>query len=280
MSYRGSFGSPFGAYLTPWVKRLLIANAIVFLLIWTTVLPFGWALEFLAFNSREVLERPWTVLTYMFLHGRFWHLFFNLLAIYFFGPPLEERWGSSEFIKYYLICGAGAVLVSFLFGEHAVYGASGAAYGLLLAFALQWPDAPIYVWFVLPVKAKYLALFLGVANLLSGLASRPDGIAHFAHVGGLVVGYLYLRRGWRSRLSLEGLRRRWRRRKLTAIPGGEPDSARPTEAATRRRRSEGERDVWDEVDRVLDKIAASGLQSLTPEERHFLDEISKKYREE
>ncbi len=174
----------------------------------------------------------------------------------------------------------GAAAFSFLFGGHAVYGASGAAYGLLLAFALHWPNAPIYIWFVLPVKAKYLALFLGAMDLLSGIAGRADGIAHFAHVGGLVVGYLYLRRGWRSALSLKRVRRRMRRQKLTAIPGGEREEAGTEPSTVRRRHPEGERDVWDdEVDRVLDKIAASGIQSLTPEERHFLDEISKRYRE-
>lgn len=277
MSYRGAYASPFS--VTPWVSRLLIANAVVFLLVATTVLPFRWAVDFLAFNPGDVLERPWTVVTYMFLHGRFGHLFVNLLGLFFFGPPLEERWGSTEFIKYYLVCGAGAVLVSFLFGDHAVFGASGAVYGLLLAFALTWPDAPIYVMFILPVKAKYLALFLGAFDLLSGVMGRADGVAHFAHVGGLVVGYLYLQRGWRTHLRLDRWRWRGRRPKLTAIPGGESNGEATGESAPRRRHGGADADLWDEVDRVLDKIAASGLNSLTPEERHFLDEISKRYRE-
>lgn len=286
MVYRSSYGSPFGAHLTPWVKRLLIANAVVWLLIATTVLPVRWAVEFLAFDPGAVLAKPWTLLTYMFVHVEFFHLFFNLLMIFFFGPPLEERWGSSEFIKYYLICGAGAVAVSLVFGEGPVIGASGAGLGLLLGFALNWPDAPIYVWFVLPVKAKYLALFLGAFSLLAGLQGA-GGVAHFAHVGGLVVGYLYLKKGWRLSLRLKDLGRRWRRSRLTAVTGGngEAEGARGGAAggggAGGRRRRGGERDpeVWDEVDRVLDKIAASGLGSLTPEERHFLDEISKRYRE-
>ena len=288
MAYRSSFGgSPFGAYVTPWVKRLLIANAVVFLLIATTVLPVRWAVEFLAFDPTAVLAKPWTLVTYMFVHGDFFHLFFNLLMLFFFGPPLEERWGSSEFIKYYFICGAGAVVVSLIFGEGPVIGASGAMYGLLLAFALHWPDAPIYIWFVLPVKAKYLALFLGAFSLLSGLGGA-GGVAHFAHVGGLVVGYLYLKKGWRLNLGVEDLRRRWKRPKLTAVPGGDDESDDPGAGGggggvggggSRRRRGNGDAAVWDEVDRVLDKIAASGLGSLTAEERHFLDEISKRYRE-
>lgn len=278
MSYRGSFGSPFAAYVTPWVKRLLIANAVVWLLIATHALPFRWALEWLAFNPNEILARPWTVITYMFVHAGFLHLFFNLLIVYFFGPPLEDRWGSPEFIKYFLICGAGAVLVSFIFGEGTVIGASGAAYGLLLAFALLWPDAPIYIWFILPVKAKHLAIFLGAFSLLAGLGGG-SGVAHFAHLGGLAVGYLYLKRGWRSELRLDRWRRRFRRPKLTTIPGGGGDAedAEGEEPAARRRRSGPDDDVRDEVNRVLDKIAASGMDSLTPEERHFLDEISRRY---
>ncbi|MGH7545667.1 MAG: rhomboid family intramembrane serine protease [Gemmatimonadota bacterium] len=288
MAYRSSFGgSPFGAYVTPWVKRLLIANAVVWFLIATRVLPRDLAVAWLAFTPREILVEPWTLVTYMFVHADFFHLFFNLLMLFFFGPPLEERWGGSEFIKYYLICGAGAVLVSLIFGEGPVIGASGAMYGLLLAFALQWPDAPIYIWALLPVKAKYLALFLGAFSLLSGLGGA-GGVAHFAHVGGLVVGYLYLKKGWRLNLRVEDLRRRWRRPKLTAVPGGDEESDGPGAgpghgetggAGSRRRRGNGDAAVWDEVDRVLDKIAASGLGSLTPEERHFLDEISKRYRE-
>lgn len=279
MRYRSSFEPSFGGLLTPWVKRLLVVNAVVFLLIWTTVLPFAWAVEFLAFKPGDLLEKPWTVITYMFVHGGFWHLFFNLLAIFFFGRPLEEHWGSSEFIRYYLVCGAGGVLFSFFLGNHTVFGASAAAYGLLLAFALNWPNAPIYVWFILPVKAKYLALFLGLADLLAGLAGRPDGIAHFAHVGGLVAGFLYLRRPWRAALGSRGLRRRLRRQKLIPIPGRESEASSSSQADSGRRRSDLDRDLWDEVDRVLDKIAASGIESLTQEERHFLDEISKRYRE-
>src|SRR5688572_29169562 len=110
MRYRSSYS--FGGYmLTPWVKRLLLANGVVFIATWI----FPWLIAYLAFQPSAVILRPWTILTYMFAHGGFWHIFFNLLALFFFGPPLEERWGSREFIKYYLICGLGGAALSFLF---------------------------------------------------------------------------------------------------------------------------------------------------------------------
>jgi membrane associated rhomboid family serine protease len=279
MAVRGSFDSPFAGFVTLWVKRLLIANAVAALLIWTRVLPFAWAVEWLAFRPSEVLARPWTVVTYLFVHAGFFHLFFNMLALYFFGPPLEERWGSAEFVKFYLVCGVGGAAFSLLFGDGPVVGASASVYGLLLAFALAWPNAPIYLWFVLPVKAKYLALFLFALSLLSGLSGAQGGVAHFAHLGGLVAGYLYLRPSWRRAVRWPGTWRRGRKARLTTIPGGSGEAARSEEAGERRRRTRLDRDVWEEVDRVLDKIAASGIQSLTPEERQFLDEISKRYRE-
>jgi membrane associated rhomboid family serine protease len=98
-------------------------------------------------RARRHPVRPWTVVTYMFAHGGFWHIFFNMLVLFFFGPPLEARWGSREFAKYYFICGIGGAALSFLFAFHApIIGASAAVYGVMLAFALNWPDSPIYIW--------------------------------------------------------------------------------------------------------------------------------------
>src|SRR5690625_114046 len=112
----------FGYRLTPWVKRLLIANTAVFLLL-ILVPALG---PHLAFRPSRVLFQPWTLVTYMFVHGGFLHLFFNMIGLFFFGPPLEERWGSREFFKYYLICGLGGAVLSFFFGMYgAVVGASG-----------------------------------------------------------------------------------------------------------------------------------------------------------
>ena len=273
MALRGTFS--FGYGLTPWVKRLLIANGALFLVLWATR---GALIPALEFTPRLALVRPWTFLTYMFVHAGFWHLFFNLLALFFFGPPLEERWGPREFLKYYLVCGLGGALLSFAFAWNAsIVGASAAVYGIMLAFALYWPDAPIYVWGIFPVKAKWLVLFFGALSLLGAFGAGGDGVAHFAHLGGLAAGFLYLKAGGAAAAQLARLRKLVPRRRFTVIPGQQA-AAGPARRAGRRDRREEQR-LQDEVDRVLEKISTSGLASLTPEERRLLDEVSKRYRQ-
>lgn len=276
MGYRGHL--PFGYTLTPWVKRLLIANAAVFfaLLILGSLVPaLG---HYLAFAPAKVLYRPWTVVTYMFVHAGFWHLFFNLLALFFFGPPLEQRWGSDEFVKFYLICGLGGAALSFAFAwNHSVVGASAAVYGVMLAFAMTWPDSPIYIWGIFPVKAKWLvAIFVGL-SLLSAVSGSNDGVAHFAHLGGFAAAFLYLKtdRPFGGQ-RMARLKRLFPRHRLTVVKGDKPATAFERPAVGRRREEER---LLDEVDRVLDKISTSGLASLTPDERQLLDEVSRRYRQ-
>ncbi|HEX7091011.1 MAG TPA: rhomboid family intramembrane serine protease [Longimicrobiales bacterium] len=274
MAFRANLS--FGYGLTPWVKRLLIANVVVFFALWLVDNPALTAL--LVFKPARLLFEPWTLVTYMFVHGSFWHLFFNMLALFFFGPPLEERWGSREFLKYYLICGLGGAALSFLFAWHSsIVGASAAVYGVMLAFAMNWPDAPIYIWGIFPIKAKWLvAIFVGL-SLMSAVSGARDGVAHFAHLGGFAAGFLYLKLDWR----LSHRFARWKkmlnrqRHRLTVIPG---DRGKPRPTDTRARRREEER-LLDEVDRVLDKISKAGLASLTAEERRLLDEVSRRYRQ-
>jgi membrane associated rhomboid family serine protease len=278
MAYRDSYGRAggfgFGFALTPWVKRLLIANAAVFLLQWIAPL----VLRYFAFVPSMVLLRPWSPVTYMFLHGGFWHLFFNMLGLFFFGPPLEQQWGSREFIRYYLICGLGGAALSFLFAfDSAVIGASAAVFGVMLAFAMLWPRAPIYIWGIFPVPAFILVGLFAVMSLVSAMGATRDGVAHFAHLGGFAAGFLYLRLADRAGQSLKGLKKKVDRRRLRVVEGrkdagvGRQPPPRPLPRADEER-------VLDEVDRVLDKISREGLSSLTPEERRVLDEASRKYR--
>src|SRR3954466_12973430 len=144
----------------------------------------------------------WQVATYMFLHGGIFHIVFNMLALWMFGAELERMWGSRYFLKFYLATGVGAgvltVLVSLLpFGfarqlQYAnVIGASGAIYGLLLAYALYFPDRPIYMYFVFPIPAKIFVAIVGAIAFVSSLGQ--SGIANATHLGGLLVGYLYLK---------------------------------------------------------------------------------------
>jgi membrane associated rhomboid family serine protease len=145
----------------------------------------------------------WQVATYMFLHGGIFHIVFNMLALWMFGAELERMWGSRYFLKFYLATGIGAgvltVLVSLLpFGfarqlQYAnVIGASGAIYGLLLAYALYFPDRPIYMYFVFPIPAKIFVAIMGGIAFLSSL-SEAGGVANATHLGGLLVGYIFLK---------------------------------------------------------------------------------------
>ncbi|HSG81753.1 MAG TPA: rhomboid family intramembrane serine protease [Gemmatimonadota bacterium] len=271
--YRMSFG--FGYRLTPWVKRLIIANTVVYVLMLvgeqTGWLPSLTVYEYLGFNVSEVYKEPWTIITYMFVHGGFFHVFFNMLMLFFFGPPLEERWGGREFIKYYLVCGAGGALFTLIFGGGTIIGASGAIYGVMLAYALNWPDALIWIYAIFPVKAKYVVMFLGAISFVSVFGSQRDGIAHFAHLGGLVVGYIYLKKGWQVGPHWERLNKRLRRRKLSVISGGANGDSRRAQS-----RADEEARMLEVVDQLLDKIAAQGIDSLTAEERRFLDDVSRR----
>jgi membrane associated rhomboid family serine protease len=287
----GSWGNterrdPFAA-LTPWVKRLLVINFAVWALMAIGLIPWSAARDLLAFSADRALTRPWTFVTYMFVHAGFGHLFFNMLALFFFGPPLERSWGSREFIRYYLVCGVGgsvaALLLVNLVGTAPMVGASAAIFGILLAFALTWPDAPIYLWFLLPVKAKYFVGFLALMTLYSTISSgrAAGGTAHWAHLGGLIAGWVWLRYGERIEMSADrafGKAKRARRGLKSVDRDGKADakqeSRRPS--ARRRPKSEASSDALDEVNRILDKIGERGMDSLTPAELEFLNEMSQR----
>lgn len=275
MAYRDNYGYgySFGYGLTPWVKRLLIANTVIYLV--TLALPA--IRPWLTFVPALTLVRPWTLLTYMFVHGDFFHLFFNMLVLFFFGPPLEGMWGGREFLKFYVVAGLGGALFSYLFAfEMGVLGASAAVYGVMLAFAMNWPDMTIHIWGILPVKAKWLVGFLAAVSIASIIGASGDGIAHFAHLGGFVAAFLYLRFDDRLTDRVARLKRFVARRKLQVAPGEDPGRAAPPPPRRPRRHED---QVLDDVDRVLDKISESGLQSLSPEELRLLDEVSKRYRQ-
>jgi membrane associated rhomboid family serine protease len=271
MAFHGSFG--FGVGLTNWVKRLLIANAVVFLLLW--IVPS--LAPHLALVPGAILVQPWTPLTYMFVHAGFFHLFFNMLALFFFGPPLEARWGGREFLKYYLICGLGGAALSFLFAGHSmVVGASAAVFGVMLAFALNWPNSPIYIFGIFPIKAKWLVAALAGFSLLSAMNGVRDGTAHFAHLGGFIAGFLYLKLFDSVSHRLRRLKKSLPRSRFSVIPG---DAGSTAVVQPQRLRRRDEERLLDEVDRVLDKISESGLASLSADERQVLDEASRRYRQ-
>ncbi|MFH1766283.1 MAG: rhomboid family intramembrane serine protease [Gemmatimonadota bacterium] len=274
--YSGTTQNSFGFTLTPWVKRLLIANVVVFLI---TMVDQDFFFRWFAFAPSRVLTQPWGAFTYMFLHGDLMHLFVNMLVLFFFGPPLEARWGSSAFIKFYLVCGLGGVALSFVFASSAwIVGASAAIYGLMLAFAMNWPEAPIYIWGIFPVKAKWLVAALFAVSLMSAFGGGGGNIAHFAHLGGIITGFLYLKSDWRPGEVKKGRRTGIRVRRMAIVPREDSkEEAGRGDPPTREWTAE-EGSILDEVDRILDKISAEGMTSLTHEERRTLDHVSRRHR--
>jgi len=250
--------------MTPWVRRLVVANLVVFLLQVTLFVSPGFLATF-GFVPLTALARPWTFLTYMFLHGNFLHLAFNLLALFVFGPQVEERMGGGAFLRYYLLCGLTLIV-----------GASAAVYGVLLAFAWAWPDQPINVFLLpTPIPAKWLVTFYVAVTLVLALLPASDGVAHLAHLGGFATGFLYLKIGdWRLGRAERHLRRR-SEPSVLVHPGR---AARASDAPKPPRRAERD-PAQAEIDRVLDKISARGIDSLTPAERRFLAEASRKMRD-
>jgi membrane associated rhomboid family serine protease len=257
------------------VKRLIIANVAVFVV--TAVLPDSFTAEWLAFRPDHVLTRPWGAFTYMFVHADLMHLVMNMLVLFFFAPPLEDRWGSREFLRFYLICGLGGVLLSFLLAPSGLVGASAACYGVMLAFALAWPDAPIYFWGIFPIKAKYLVGFFFLLTVMSAFGSAGGPVAHMAHLGGFLTGLIYLKADWRPKAQLAALKKRTTQaRRLAIVPRDEEPTPPPARAGAWRTADESA--LLDAVDRVLDKISAEGMSALTPEERGVLDEVSRRHR--
>ena len=219
--------------MTPAVKALIITNVVVFLMQW--LLRSASLDQLLGLTPEDVVERlqVWQPVSYMFLHDGIGHILFNMLALWMFGVELERMWGTRFFLKYYAICGVGAaattIIASAIPGFHQLYGtttigASGAIYGVLLAYGLYFPNRPIYIYAIFPVPAKWLVIITGAISLLMSLGGG-GGVAHTAHLGGLVVGYLYLK-GTRIHLLSEIQYRflKWRinrmRRKFDVYSGG------------------------------------------------------------
>lgn len=265
--------------LTRWVRRLLVATSGVYLL-QLTIFTSPWLIETFGFTPALVVRHPWSAITYAFLHGSLLHLLFNMLALFMFGSPVEGRIGSRRFIRLYLFSALGGAALSLAFvaltGRGVIIGASAAVFGVMLAFVLDWPDAPVFVFpLPMPVKAKWVVAFLVAMSLVAGLGGAQDGVAHLAHLGGFAAALLYLRGGAFFRLPE---RRRAERSEVLVHSSGE--TAQRSAPFSPPPRAGADAATLAEVDRVLDKISAGGLSSLTPSERRFLDEMSRRYKQD
>ena len=244
--------------MTPWVQRLLFANIGVFLV----QMSMPGVTRLLALVPAAILVRPWTLLTYMFAHSTFSlsHILFNMFALYIFGPRVEARIGSARFIRMYLAAGITGGILSFFFTPYvSIVGASGAVFGVQLAYAMFYPRDKIFIWGVIPVEARVLVIVMTLISIYSGFRGG-GGVAHFAHLGGYLGAWLYLR--WSEKRTPS---KQWQAKvagpPAAAVPLGDwrsVDLARVHEVNR------------DEVARILDKIRTQGEGSLSSQERVFL----------
>jgi len=248
--------------MTPWVRRLIAANALMYLAsqVYPAIFYKLWLIPAL------IPRQPWTLVTYAFLHAGFAHILFNMLALYIFGPRVEARIGSRHFVWLYLISAIAGGLLSLVFSPRApIVGASAAVYGVSFGFAYFWPRDRIYIWGVLPIEARWLVILYAGIDLFGGITGARTGIAHFAHLGGFVGAWLYL---WIMDRRASAGRRAWQK-KVTA-PAGTVDSRRIATIDLTRVHPVNR----DEVNRILGKVNATGLESLTSEERTFLSHFA------
>jgi len=264
------------------VRGIVVANAAVFLLR-LTLFTGAWFGQTFAFDPRLVGEHWWAFGTYMFVHEGFLHLALTMLMLVIFGPAVEERMGGRGFALFYFLCGLGgallSIVMSFAVEVGTLVGASAAVFGVALAFAFHWPEHPMYVFPIpVPIKAKWLVVALATADLVAAMGASADGVAHLAHLGGLLVGFTYLR----SEESLRAHARAAFRPRVPAhvVPRTRRREPVREEEAPAAAVAPPETHIQDALDRVLDKISATGIESLTPDERRLLDDMSRHLRDE
>lgn len=225
-----------GTTWSPVVKTLILINTFVFvsiLLVGNQVNPSlnisyrNLIMTMFAVDPQNIIHHYtyWQLITYQFIHEAFYHYLFNMLGLWWFGTDVERTIGSKTFVKYYLFCGVGAGLVSLLMGMSTI-GASGAIYGLLLAYGLLFPNRVLYLYFVIPIKAKYCVVLFGLIELIA-LIGTSSNINHYAHLGGIFFGMMWFLYWSKKDILLAKFRdmQKKRKRKKFRLISNEPETS-------------------------------------------------------
>ena len=261
--FRQSFNRP-TISIPSGVKFLLIVNIVVFVLV---ELSGQQSLLFRTFGLVPSLVwskfKIWQLFTYLFIHGGIFHIFFNMFVLWMFGKDLESQWGKMEFLLFYFVCGIGAGLITVLFSLNSIVpivGASGAIYGLLLAYGFTYPNQMLYLYGLVPIKVKYMVLGLGAIAFFASLSTSQSNVSHITHLSGMIIGliFIYFNINWKViklwyiRMRLKGL------------------SQQPA------KQDNEEAQIKKQVDKILDKLNDSGWDSLTEQEENYLTQASKR----
>ena len=265
-----------GGSLTRAIKYLIIACTVSFL-IGKLFQIAGSSFWFTAFGLTPWLIKKylmiWQFGTYLFLHGDLWHLLFNMFALWMFGSELERTWGSREFLVYFFFTGVCVGIIYWIFASglplfissgtpfQVLIGSSGAVFAILAAYGLLFPERTILFMFIFPMKAKYFVLLIAAIELY--LCWVPSGVSHFAHLSGMLIGYLYLKKEWNFSRLLDYYYQRKRHRRIKLVE--------KEDMATRQEQ--------EEVDRILDKISSQGMESLSHRELRILERASARKRD-
>lgn len=252
--------------LTRAVKYLLISNVVVYLI--QQLAGFG-LVRLFGLIPVDVLQKlaVHQLVTYMFLHGGFFHILMNMFILWMFGREIESVWGTKGFLRYYFLCGIAGGIFTVLFMPNSTVptvGASGAIYGLLVAYAVMFPNRTIYLYFLFPVKVKWAVIGFVILEFLASFSAANSTVGHLAHLGGAVVGFVFLKLDWRIRKLFNILSPRWWLREARMLRAAK-------KMAVNRQKTE---DIMKKVDEILDKINEVGIENLSAEERRFLGSAS------
>ena len=183
-------------YFTEAIKILISINVLLFIFRYISIDRYDLA-QIFGLSSGDVWPMIWQPVTYMFIHGDFFHVFMNMFVLWMFGSEMESIWGSREFIKYYFITGIGSGIIWLLLNISNSYsvliGASGAIYGILLAYGLMFPNRKVLIYFLFPIKVKYFVILLGAVAFISSIGDSGSNISHLTHLSGMLIGFIYLR---------------------------------------------------------------------------------------
>ena len=265
-SKQGDFSSR-PKIFTDAIKVIVWSNIIIFLLKIISQNPttplFNPVVDLFGLSSSNVWPRFWQPLTYLFIHKDFLHVFFNMFVLWMFGSELESIWGRRSFLKYYFLTGMGSGLVWLALNitntNYVLAGASGAVYGVLLAFGMMFPNRTVYLYFLFPIKVKYLVMILVAAEFILSMNSASD-ISHITHLSAVLIGFIYLRYHWRWKDIKFSIRKHFAELNLTI-----------------KNKNETKRLILQqEIDHILDKINKVGYDALSKEEKDTLYTSSRK----
>jgi membrane associated rhomboid family serine protease len=247
--------------ISPVIKYLLIINGIIFIIQNFSSIHlaavFGLTPAKIFSDFPNNMYMLYQTFTYMFFHGSFFHILINMFVLWMFGTEIEYTWGSKAFFKFYTYCGLGGALMSLIFNYNLPYpiiGASGAVFGLLAAYWIMFPDRRIFLFLLIPMKVRWAIPLLFI---LTFVASGPN-VAHLAHLGGALVGLIYMKLDWRIHRPKSWFKNFKYKRQV---------------AKQVKRRHQAE-DVMKKVDSILDKINEVGIENISEEEKQFLEDAS------